>query len=792
MTDSGRSVSQQKRQKASDRRNSRQADSVAEDHATNTPSRQRPSGGSDRDAETGPPGPRGLEAMGPLEFNAYRRLWRSSARFRHGLTAAAATRKRTVARTEFETDPEPERDAGTLPTEFGLATPRDFRGTAGITESSDGASRRGLAGLSPTSPASVAAALLFARIFDERPELLNLIHSAAPTIAIDIADSEMLRQVEATWKEVLFDGCFRLLDLANDRTFFCRTELDAAYLVVKEPPKPLQRDKLEKETLRTLSLALPVIAISPMARTHLPDVLNRSATATIDFPRLDPRVVTRVIRIVTGRICRELIEDAVVAKITPSDLVVAARFDRTPTECVSELRRLVGAKEANKEARDLTLSDLHGLGEARAWAEAAISDIKAWKESRIPWSEVASGIALSGPPGCGKTTFASVFCREAGLHMVSATLAKWQSSGEAHLGHLLRAMRQDFEEARANAPSCVFIDEIDSLPDRAGVTHAWRDYVVEVVNALLAEIDGIRGREGVVVIGASNEIGRCDPALLRAGRLEKIVKIGLPDLAELERMFRVRLRSDLDQEDLSSIVELAVGMVGADVERIVKDARRTARMDGKRSVTLRDLRNALAPEDDRPLEQRWLICVHEAAHLVIDVIHFDPDGAYATTARIGSRVGMSVRIGTRFMGTPDDYRRQLQVILAGRAGEEVLLGIASHGAGGVQGSDLARATSLAAAMVGSLGLIDSNHLTYLGPSRDAEGLLVFAEVRQAVARELADAYSATRLLLTSNRAAVEAVAQWLLERGRVTGEEAAGALRQFGGEKPHHPIGPNN
>jgi len=95
---------------------------------------------------------------------------------------------------------------------------------------------------------------------------------------------------------------------------------------------------------------------------------------------------------------------------------------------------------------------------------------------------------------------------------------------------------------------------------------------------------------------------------------------------------------------------------------------------------------------------RWRTCVHEAAHLVIDVIHFGPNGLYATTAR----VGMPVRIdGDRFVGTADNHRRRLQVILAGRAGEELLLGTASHGAGGAQGSDLDKATSLAAGMVGS-------------------------------------------------------------------------------------------
>jgi len=104
----------------------------------------------------------------------------------------------------------------------------------------------------------------------------------------------------------------------------------------------------------------------------------------------------------------------------------------------------------------------------------------------------------------------------------------------------------------------IFIDEIDSFPDRNGVTHSHRDYVIEVVNALLEQIDGIAGREGVIVIGASNDLRRCDPALLRAGRLNQIVKISLPHPDELEKMLRVRLGSDLRDVDLRDLSELAV------------------------------------------------------------------------------------------------------------------------------------------------------------------------------------------------------------------------------------------
>ncbi|MDF0498258.1 AAA family ATPase [Bradyrhizobium yuanmingense] len=717
-----------------------------------------------------------LESMGPLEAATYRRLWRSSRRFLVGLLPRdnsvdsggdlqagvggakerpqASASDRITLRELTERVSSPERRSRTQP-QRQAANPDDDQ----------------------VLPHRAAAALTFARIFDQRPDVLRSIYEGAPTILIDVADSRMLREVKAVWEDVLADGYPCPADRRQS------TKPDVTFMLVEEAPKPSLLAEYEQIVVEALGRARSIIGISPMARSHLPDILLRAASAHITFPSLDQATIARVIRIATTMRCYELIDDEIAKQITPSDLVIAVRFDRTPGECVAGLRRLYAARQAMKGPRELTLADLHGLGEARAWAESAISDIKAWQAGGIPWSQVPSGIALSGPPGCGKTTFAAVFCHEAGLHMVSATLAKWQSTGEAHLGHLLRAMRKDFEEARANAPSCVFIDEIDSFPIRAGVTHAHRDYVVEVVNALLAEIDGIKGREGVVVIGASNHLARCEPALLRSGRLEKIVKIGLPDIIELERMFRVRLRDDLVHEDLSAIVQLAIGMVGADVERIVKDARRFARQAGNRSLILQDLRNAIVRPDHRSLELRWRHCIHEAGHLLADVILLGPDGAFATMARIGPAGGMSVRTvePARFFGTPDDYRRRLQVMLAGRAGEEVILGTVSHGAGGQAGlgSDLEEATLLAAEMVGQLGLAGADHLTHLG-AQSVREYLVFDEVRSAIARELTAAAKAVAALLEANRKALENAARHLLDDGRLAGSDAAQIIKRFG------------
>jgi cell division protease FtsH len=711
---------------------------------------------------TATPDDRSSAAMGPLELAQHRRVWRESFRFRRRTEEIAADRERDRAiRKAPEDVREEEADDDLLPQRSASS-----------------------ADAHPVDPVRAAAALAFARLFDRRPVLLEGIRSGAPVVVIDVADPQMLRRVSAVWRETLFDDLERQMDIDGDR-LRRREQLDAVYLVVEEPPKGRTKDTVERAASGALALALPFVAISPLATTHLPEVLIAAATERIEFPPLDTTTISRTIRIVTGRRCREPIEADLAAQVTLGDLAIAVRFDRTPAQCVAELRRLNAARDARPKGRHLPLSELYGLGEARAWAESAIADIKAWKAGVIPWSAVTSAVALNGPPGCGKTSFAAAFAREAGLHMVSATLAQWQASGDAHLGHLLRAMKKDFQEARSKAPACVFVDEVDSFPDRAGITHSHRDYVVEVVNALLAEIDGITGREGVVVIGASNDIRRCDPALLRAGRLDRVVNIGFPDIDELARMFRVRLNGDLANEDLSGVAELALGMVGADVERVVKDAYRAARQDGGRGVTLVDLRKALSGDDDRSEEVRWRTCVHEASHIVVDVLHFGPVDIFATTAMLGSRGGMSMRTRLdRPTGTAEEYRRRLQVILAGREGEDMMLGNVSHGAGGMAGSDLDKATGLAAAMIGSFGLTGRSRLLYLGPSRSSGDFLMFAEIREGVASELSDAARACRLLLEENRAGVEATARRLLDKGRIGGAEVARILADHRGPTP--------
>jgi cell division protease FtsH len=722
--------------------------------------------------------------MGILETQAYKRQWRDSCRYRMHIEKANADRERELLMKKLEQDAiaalnNTRRQAGVehlAPIKFKFSGSREPDQIDEDDEPEDRNALRASAKskretfVSAVTAGRVAASLIFAKIFDASQDVLNAIRTSAPVVVIDVPDAEMMNRVAGTWKDILFEDHSRLKNISRKVTY--REDFDAVYLVVKEPPKAKDKAEAQADALQALSLALPVIAISPLGATHLPDAINSASTARLEMPRLDSATITHVIRIVTGKRCRKFLDTAVAAKIGLDDLIIAVRFDRTPEECLKELHRLADAKDARRKSRDLSLDQLHGMTEAVAWAKSTIIDINAWRAGEITWDAVSSAVALTGPPGTGKTTFAKVFAAEAGnLPLICGTLAKWQGSGEAHLGHLLRAMRQDFDAARAQAPSVIFIDEIDSFPDRASLTHAYRDYVVEVVNALLEQIDGIAGREGVIVIGASNDLRRCDPALLRAGRLNEIVQISLPSPSELEKMLRVRLGDDLRDVDLRDLSELSVGMTGADIEKTVKDAKRAARQSS-RKMTIDDLRDALVDEDTRPAEFKFRSCVHEASHIVVDVIHNGPDDVYATSTAVGMRAGAAVRTKQpQRAGTYVDYRKTLEIILAGRVGEEMVFGEGSHGAGGERGSDLERATTLAAAMAGSVGLAGHSPLLFLGPSRDAHSFIAFEEVRESVDYELRQAAASCRELLEFHRGAVEMVASRLSTANRVDGAE---------------------
>ena len=358
---------------------------------------------------------------------------------------------------------------------------------------------------------------------------------------------------------------------------------------------------------------------------------------------------------------------------------------------------------------------------------------------------------------------------------MTGSYGQWLGSGQAHQGDLLKAMKQTFALARSSAPSILFIDEVDSFPNRAAITHAWADWEIQVVNSLLAEIDGVEGREGVVLLAACNMPDKLDPALIRSGRLDRHLRIGLPDRVGLARILREHLGADLPDFDLSGAALAAGGSSGADCERLVRGARRRARAAG-RAMVAEDLLEEIGGTSDRTAAETWVAAVHEAGHAVA-ACRLQPGTLRAISLRETEGAGghMLLRPLSTYAAA-SEIRDRLVVVLAARASEEVILGAPSSGAGGGPGSDLAFATNLAAVCVAALGFGDGASLTWLGlPDQCSLPGMMSSNpgLAEAVGRILADAYGDALKLVAEVRPMVEDVARQLVERKVLDGETVA-------------------
>ncbi|WP_327206166.1 AAA family ATPase [Rhizobium beringeri] len=315
-----------------------------------------------------------------------------------------------------------------------------------------------------------------------------------------------------------------------------------------------------------------------------------------------------------------------------------------------------------------------------------------------------------GPPGTGKTRFTSALAAECEMHLEATSISKWQSSKDGHLGDMLKAMYRSFASAKENAPCLLFLDEFDSIGDRTKFDSRHADYSVQVVNALLECLDGVEGREGVVVVGACNHPNRVDPALIRSGRLEKHVYFPLPNAEARAEILAFHLPSLAEHPSLKEIGARLPGMSGADLERLSRDARRIARRE-HRDVTIDDLREKIEPLPVLNEGYQLHIAIHEAGHALIAhalrvgrverVEVFDNAQNFATDI---DAHGITVIEHPRLpFKTKGEMMNLVAMHLAGAAAEEVFCGDRSTMATGSSQSDFAMATELAVEMITKYG-----------------------------------------------------------------------------------------
>ncbi|MGK2742416.1 AAA family ATPase [Tepidicaulis sp. LMO-SS28] len=498
---------------------------------------------------------------------------------------------------------------------------------------------------------------------------------------------------------------------------------------------------------------------------YLPAAVMASADIEITLARPDNKVLAHVIRLATGKRAPKLPE-GIAGNLGFTDIVTAIRMGSTPRQCVDRLQRAANKRRAGKidmkGAPDV--EDLHGYGPAKDWAMALLDDLKRWRAGEIAFDDMERHAVLASAPGLGKTSLARSLAKSARLPLVTTSVAEWFAHSSGHLDGVIKQIDDVFRAAAVSAPAVLFMDEIDALPDRRGLNSRNRDWWMPVINHMLAKLDGtVAGDAGqLIILAATNHADRLDPALVRPGRLSRIIHIGLPDAEDLQGIFRQHLGNDLADSDLTLLAQLAWGSTGADVMGFVKTARRAARQDG-RPLRLDDLMAQVAPPEKRSATTLKRIAIHEAAHAV--VAHAQGLGDIRSVSLIergasGGHTAWNAGLDTVY--SRSDLEAIVRINLAGHSAETVFYGEASTGSGGHPRSDLASATQQLALMHGAYGL--SGELAFrFGSDRVQEALMLDPVLRQTVNDHLKRLHSETVTLVKQHRKEIERVAEALLK-----------------------------
>ncbi|MBV2181277.1 MAG: ATP-dependent zinc metalloprotease FtsH [Castellaniella sp.] len=473
----------------------------------------------------------------------------------------------------------------------------------------------------------------------------------------------------------------------------------------------------------------------------------------------------------------------------------------------------MGKSKARRYDQDtvhrVTFDDVAGIDEAENELVEIVDFLKdPEKYSRLGGS-APKGVLLVGAPGTGKTLLAKAVAGEAGVPFFSMSAAEFV---EMIVGVGAARVRDLFRQAREHAPSIIFIDEIDSIGRARGqVAIGGTSEQEQTLNQILTEMDGFSGREGVIVLAATNQPDILDKALLRAGRFDRRVVVNLPDKNGRQAILKVHTRKVPLAEDtsLAQVAEATPGLSGADLKNLVNEAALLAARREQDSVTQKDFDDSLekimlGPE--RPLilshADRERIAYHESGHAILGLLVAGADPVHRVTiVPRGQALGVTYqRPSSDRYNYPEAYlHARIVGMLGGRAAEEVVYGTRTTGAE----NDIEQATGLARNMVTRWGMSDKLGMVQLaerqnpylgntyggGPTLSEQtASLVDAEV-QAI---ISECHSKALTLLREHRRALDALVQALLERETLnekeiceaTGLPPAAPLEEL----PHTPV----
>lgn len=398
-------------------------------------------------------------------------------------------------------------------------------------------------------------------------------------------------------------------------------------------------------------------------------------------------------------------------------------------------------------------------------------------------AKLPKGIVLYGPPGTGKTLLAKAVAGEAGVPFFSASGSEFV---EVYVGVGARRIRDLFQAARKAAPALLYIDEIDAIGERrsgGGGGGGEREHTA-TLDQLLSEMDGfdLDPTRPVVVLASTNRLEHLDPALVRSGRFDRKIAVGLPDREARTRILAVHMRTRplAPEVELAQVAAFTAGMAGADLAALCNEAAFEATRAKRSQIALEDFRKALlrlaaGPEKRTQVisePERRLVAYHEMGHAIVG--HMLPSCEPVERVTVipqGQALGVTVSIPEEdyFLATRQEYLDRLARIMGGRAAEELIFGEMTSGAA----DDLRKATELARTMVEQLGMARSTTEESLavglaGGSRGPEGE---GRVENEIQEILASAYRAAYEVLADNEALLHRSAKALLEAEALDREE---------------------
>ena len=441
------------------------------------------------------------------------------------------------------------------------------------------------------------------------------------------------------------------------------------------------------------------------------------------------------------------------------------------------------------QGKKVTFNDVAGADEEKEELQEIVEFLRDPQRFTALGARIPKGVLLVGPPGTGKTLIAKAVAGEAGVHFLSISGSDFV---ELYVGVGASRVRDLFDQAKKEAPAIVFIDEIDAVGRQRGAgLGGGHDEREQTLNQLLVEMDGFSSNEGVIVMAATNRQDILDPALLRPGRFDRQIYVGLPDIKGREEILKVHARKKPLAEDvsLSDIAKATAGFTGADLENLLNEAALLAARGGQRFISLADLHEAMmkviaGPEKKSRVvtpHAKRLTAYHEAGHAV--VIHEletqDPVHQITIIPR-GGAGGMTISLPQedRSYMSRRELEEHIAVCLGGRVAEQLVLGDISTGAS----SDIQKASSIARNMVTKYGMSEKlGTIAYTSESNEvfigrtmAQSRSYSEEVAGLIDEEVKSivdtAYRRCEDILSQHRSQLELTAQYLLAHEVMSGE----------------------